>query len=80
MLTYWQIVPPESSSLDDPAQRLRALDENHKDMVKFKGRDDQGYEWVKEDIEELMEKAVDFEKRQDLGMHSGPPMYDKFLQ
>ncbi|OQE21175.1 hypothetical protein PENSTE_c012G03144 [Penicillium steckii] len=67
------IVPPESSSLDDPAQRLRALDENHKDMVKFKGRDDQGYEWVKEDIEELMEKAVDFEKRQDLVLEDGTP-------
>lgn len=50
-------------------------------MVKFKGKDDQGYEWVKEDLEELMEKAVDFEKKQDLGMNSpSPPTYDKSLQ
>lgn len=49
-------------------------------MVKFSGKDDQGYEWVKEDIGELMEKAVDFEKRQILGTHSSPPMYSKYLQ
>lgn len=48
-------------------------------MVKFSGKDDQGYEWVKQDLEELMEKAVDFEKRQNLGMHPSPPMYSKDL-
>lgn len=79
VLITHQIVPPESSSLDDSAQRPRTLDKNHRDMVKFSGKDDQGYEWVKQDLEELMEKAVDFEKRQNLGMHPSPPMYSKDL-
>lgn len=80
MLMNHQIVPSESSSLDDSAQRARTLDKNHRDMVKFSGKDDQGYEWVKQDIEELMERAVDFEKRQILGTHSSPPTYSKHLQ
>ncbi|KAJ5363029.1 hypothetical protein N7541_003873 [Penicillium brevicompactum] len=74
------IVPSESSSLDDTAQRARSLDKSHIDMVKFSGKDDQGYEWVKQDIEELMEKAVDFEKRQILEDETPNEVRGKCLQ
>ncbi|KAE9366390.1 hypothetical protein N431DRAFT_472934 [Stipitochalara longipes BDJ] len=50
------IVPPDSSSLDHPNQRARTIDGNHIEMVKFSGRDDKGYEMVKEDIRELIKK------------------------
>ncbi|CAI7665531.1 unnamed protein product [Penicillium glandicola] len=55
------IVPPDSSTLDHPSQRARTLDGNHMTMVKFSGRSDKGYEMVKDDLEELMTKAIDME-------------------
>ncbi|KAJ5371988.1 hypothetical protein N7517_003994 [Penicillium concentricum] len=55
------IVPPDSSTLDHPSQRARTLDGNHMTMVKFSGRSDKGYEMVKDDLEELMTKAIDVE-------------------
>ncbi|KAF2179315.1 WD40 repeat-like protein [Zopfia rhizophila CBS 207.26] len=51
------IVPPDSSSLDHPNQRARTIDEDHIGMVKFKGRNDEPYEMVKADIEELVENS-----------------------
>ena len=50
-------MPPDSSSLDHPNQRARTVDEDHRGMVKFKGRDDRAYQMVREDIEELIENS-----------------------
>lgn len=49
-------MPSDSSSLDHPNQRARTIDEDHRGMVKFKGRD-ATYQMVKEDIEELIENS-----------------------
>jgi hypothetical protein len=43
--------------LDDPAQRARMIDANHMEMVKFAGKNDNGYKMVKADIEDLISKA-----------------------
>ena len=39
-------------------------------MVKFSGKDDKGYEMVKDDLEDLLTKAVDVELGHDFGTHS----------
>jgi hypothetical protein len=48
-------------------------------MVKFSGRSDKGYEMVKDDLEELMTKAIDVEQTQSFGTHSGLLVHSKHL-
>jgi len=50
-------VPPDSSTLDHPNQRARVIDADHRQMVKFSGKNDGNYEMVKDDIEELVMNA-----------------------
>lgn len=50
-------MPPDSSTLDHPNQRARVIDADHRQMVKFSGKNDGNYEMVKDDIEELVMNA-----------------------
>ncbi|KAK2794333.1 hypothetical protein FQN52_008691 [Onygenales sp. PD_12] len=51
------IVPPHSSKLDHPSERPFAIDADHRQMVRFKAKNDKGYEMVKEDIEHLISEV-----------------------
>jgi hypothetical protein len=57
-------VPPDSSTLDDLSQHARTIKGNHIEMVKFGGQKDKRYEMVKLEIEDLVSKAEEKEKRQ----------------
>ena len=50
-------MPPDSSDLDHPSQRLRTIEADHKGMVKFSGKNDKGYEKVRDDIDDLVTRA-----------------------
>jgi hypothetical protein len=50
-------VPPESSTLDNPGERARTIDADHRDMVRFSGKHDKTYEIVKCDLEDLVTRA-----------------------
>ena len=50
-------MPPDSSTLDHPSQRARTIDADHREMVKFHGKNDKNYEMVRDDIKELIIKA-----------------------
>lgn len=63
--------------MDHPAERARSLNANHIDMVKFSGKNSEGYMMVKGDLEALMMKPVDVDKTETFGMHSSPPLYSK---
>jgi hypothetical protein len=47
----------ECLGTDHLNQRARTIDDNHLEMVKFRGKDDRAYEMVKEDIRELIERS-----------------------
>lgn len=70
ILTEIKIVPPDSSTLDHPSQRARALDGDHRTIVKFSGRSDKGYEMLKDDLEDLMTKTINVEQTENSGTHS----------
>lgn len=59
---------PESSSLDHPSQRARAIDADHIGMVKLSGKDDNTFESVKEDVENLICQVELMNMKQGSGM------------
>ena len=50
-------MPSDSSTLDHPNQRARTINADHREMVKFHGKNDKNYEMVRDDIDELVIKA-----------------------
>jgi len=68
IITNKQIVPHDSSSLEGSRQQSITINADHMGMVKFSGKDDQGYEMVKGDIEDLYDKAQQNERIRIDGM------------
>ena len=59
LIKIMQVVPSQSSSLDDLREHAESLPANHIDMCKISGEDDPKYKQVGGELKKIMAKLVE---------------------
>jgi hypothetical protein len=63
MVHFIQVVPRDSSSLDDPREHAETIEANHITMCKFSGADDPGYKQVGGELRGFVDGIIQKEER-----------------